>query len=530
LLIVGVLLACATAMSAYLAQQAGRRARQVARAYEALQEEVKVRQEAERELQAHRDNLEILVAERTRELEQARREAEAANHAKSDFLSHMSHELRTPLNGILGYAQILHRDVRLNEAQRENLESIIHCGDHLLALINDVLDLSKIEAGRLEVDKAPCDLQKLIKGVADMVQPRAARKGIAFQVHPSPELPLAVVTDAAKLRQILVNLLGNAVKFTKEGRITLRAHENPAGTFRLDVKDTGVGIAADELDEIFDPFKQVEAGKAAGGTGLGLAITKRLVTALDGTLSVESEKGQGSTFTVALPLEAAKAEDLTLLPEDGGLPGPQQVLAEGQERTVLVADDRDTNRDVLQGMLDAVGFRTLTASDGDEVLMDVRMPRLSGPEALKVIRDDPQLKNLKVIAVTASVFPEFREKAVEAGFDDFLGKPFRVEELLQKLAKHLGVKFAPLAHAEPAPRQVAAGDEVYSRVTEDQTQRLRDALRIKNLTAIKAVAQQLSADPGTVTVGERINKLARAFDFEQLANVIEDLEKSHGSD
>jgi signal transduction histidine kinase/CheY-like chemotaxis protein len=541
-LIVGALLAFAMAMSAYLAQQAGRRAREVARAYVALQEEVKIRQEAEQALQAHRDNLEVLVAERTRELEQARREAEAANHAKSDFLSHMSHELRTPLNGILGYAQILQRDVRLNEAQRENLEAIVNCGDHLLALINDVLDLSKIEAGRLEVDKAPCNLNKLVKGVADIVQARAARKGIAFEVKASPRLPQAVVTDAAKLRQILVNLLGNAVKFTEKGAVTLHATEKPECTLRFDVEDTGVGIAPEEIDEIFDPFKQVEAGKAAGGTGLGLAITKRLVTALDGTLSVKSEKGRGSTFTVALPFQIAEPEDLAVLPEDGDLQGPQELLADGREWTILVADDRDTNRDVLQGMLDAVGFQTLVASDGDEalavlrehpivdlVLMDVRMPRVSGPDALKMIREDERLKSLKVIAVTASVFPEFRQKAIEAGFDDFLGKPFRVEELLQKLAKHLDVKFAPLAAAEPVPadRQVAADD--YRGVAADQLERLRNALRIKNLTAIKAVAEQLSTDSGTAAVGEKINKLARAFDFKQLANLVEGLEQAHGS-
>ena len=379
-LIVGALLAFAMAMSSYLAQQAGRRAREVARANLALQAEGQNTTRGGASPAGHTvTTWKCLLPSGREKLELARREAEAANQAKSEFLSHMSHELRTPLNGILGYAQILQRDVRLGEAQRENLEAIVNCGDHLLALINDVLDLSKIEAGRLEVDKAPCDLHKLVKGVADIVQARAERKGIAFEAKASPELPQAVVTDAAKLRQILVNLLGNAVKFTEKGGVTLHATKAPDGDLRFDVEDTGVGIAPEEIDEIFDAFKQVEAGKAAGGTGLGLAITKRLVAALDGTLSVESEKGRGSTFTVALPFQEAQAEDLAVLPEDGGLQGPQQVLAVGQERTILVADDRDTNRDVLQGMLDAVGFKTLVASDGDEALDVLREHPERGP-------------------------------------------------------------------------------------------------------------------------------------------------------
>jgi CheY-like chemotaxis protein/anti-sigma regulatory factor (Ser/Thr protein kinase) len=455
----------------------------------------------------------------------------------------MSHELRTPLNGILGYAQILQRDRTCTSRQRDSLEAIVNCGDHLLALINDVLDLSKIEAGRLEVDLVPFDVYELIKGVGHIVGERAARKGLDFITDVSPEVPRGIVTDGAKLRQILVNLLGNAAKFTERGQVTLRANIDAGGSLRFDVVDTGVGMSAEELQDIFDPFKQVEAGKAAGGTGLGLAITKRLAEALGAAVDVISEKGQGSTFTVTLPFVEAPAEALAES-ADGDGDGRLLELADGQQCKILVADDRDTNRNVLQGMLEAAGFTTVLASDGDEaldrlrdhddvalVLMDVRMPRVSGIEALAQIRADERLRDRKVVAVTASVFPEFRHKAIEAGFDDFLGKPFRTEDLLRILKKHLDVRFvAETAVAEDNATPCAVegsrwGDEAVSRLA---LERLRAALRIKNLTAIKAVARELSSAPATAAVGDEIARLATAFDFRRLADLLNELENNDG--
>ena len=226
--------------------------------------------------------------------------------------------------------------------------------------------------------------------------------------------------------------------------------EHPRGSLRFEVVDTGVGMTSEEMTHIFDPFKQVEAGKAAGGTGLGLAISKRLADALGATIDVSSVQGEGSTFTVVMPLVEAEPEAWPETQHAASGDAAHFSLTEGQQWTILIADDRDTNRDVLQGMLEPAGFRTRLATDGDEalevlradeevdlVLMDVRMPRLNGIEALKMIREDAQLRHIKVIAVTASVFPEFRKKAIDAGFDDFLAKPFRVEELMHKLEKHL---------------------------------------------------------------------------------------------
>jgi signal transduction histidine kinase/CheY-like chemotaxis protein len=545
-LIVGILLAAAMASAAFLAQKSSLRAREIAETNRALQQEIETRQAAEEALKLHQEKLEELVMERTRELDQARREAEAANAAKSEFLSHMSHELRTPLNGILGYSQILQRGSQSAEQQRNSLEAIINCGDHLLSLINDVLDLSKIESGRLELEDAPFDLHKLIKGVKDISRERAVAKGLTFQVDVSPEVPRAIVSDAAKIRQILVNLLGNAVKFTDAGEVTLNVAEKPPGMLRFLVSDTGRGIAPGELDEIFDPFKQMEAGKAAGGTGLGLAITKQLAEALGGSITVESVLGQGSEFSVVLPLNEAPIEDLVIASQELPFDGEHLELADGQDWTILVADDRDTNRDVLQGMLEAVGFKTLLASDGQEaidvlqthdgvdlVLMDVRMPRLNGIEALEQIRKDDRFKNLKVVAVSASVFPEFRQKAESKGFDDFLGKPFRSEQLFAKLAKHLNVKYVDTSAKDAAlsaSPESGMSREDLPPLSEELLTRLREALRIKNLTAIKAVAAELSAQGPTAATGAEIGKLVSMFDFARLAELVDKLEQNDGTE
>ncbi len=542
LLIAGMLLAVTIAAITFLIQKTEQRAREVARANQALEKEVAIRQRTEIALEVHRDHLEELVDARTQELDMARQESEAANRAKSEFLSHMSHELRTPLNGILGYAQILQRDADATSPQRGHLRAIVNCGDHLLSLINDVLDLSKIEAGRLEVDGKACDLHGLVRGVANILRERAVAKGLTLDVEIAPQVPRGVVIDAAKLRQILVNLLGNGVKFTQQGGVSLHVAVGNAKTLRFTVSDTGVGINSHEIEGIFNPFKQMEAGKAAGGTGLGLAITRRLVEALGGTVEVQSEKDKGSVFSVALPLVEAEGEDLSSLERPTDEYGKQIILSPGQTCSILVADDSYANRDILRGMLIGAGFDVTLVSDGDEalellrgqndvglVLMDMRMPRINGMEALKFIRADKQLDHLKVIAVTASVFPEFKKQALEAGFDDFLAKPFRVEELMDKLQKHLDLQFTSVTLVEPpCPTEDTTflASEELANILPQVHERLRRALKVKNLTAIKAVGKELADDAATATAGAEIIRLVEGFDFDGLEKLTNKTEQN----
>ncbi|MHC4910057.1 MAG: ATP-binding protein, partial [Planctomycetota bacterium] len=476
-------------------------------------------------------------------LEQASEEALAASKAKSEFLSNMSHELRTPLNGVLGYAQILQRDAGMTEQQRESLASIENCGQHLLTLINDVLDLSKIEAGRMEVVSAPTDLHQLLKGVYDIVAPRAEVKGLDFTLDVSPEVPRGVHADATKLRQILVNLLGNAVKFTAKGSVDLHVREDVNHDLEFRITDTGIGMTEEEISEVFDPFKQAEGGHASGGTGLGLAISKRLVESMDGVLTVESKYGEGTIFTVTHPLIEAEDEDLAAIEEDSLSAGRDLVLAPGQSFKVLIVDDRQANRDILSKMLTSAGFAIDEACDGiealeridetdyDLVLMDVRMPRLNGIDATARVREDPRHEGLVIFAVTASVFPEFRVRAREAGFDDFLGKPFRLAELFQRIETHLGAKFESRSGAIETPAERAPSQRQASESRPDQTvhvdgevlARLSDALRVRNVTALNAIIADLATRPGCAPIADRMGAMARGFDFGGLERLIEAL-------
>jgi PAS domain S-box-containing protein len=471
------------------------------------------------------------------ELEKARREAEAANQAKSIFLANMSHELRTPLNAILGFTQLMDRDPSLTEEQQENLGVITRSGEHLLGLINEVLEMSKIEAGQVALQERIFDLYDLLYGLEEMFSLRAEDKGLALYFDWSDDVPRHVLAEEGKLRQILSNLLGNAVKFTQQGEVTLRVrcatHSKEMARLHFEVEDTGPGIAPQDLAVVFDPFVQASIDQRfQEGTGLGLSISRQYVNLMGGDLTARSELGQGSLFQFDLLVELAKDTELE------GETQHHRVLGletDQPEHRLLIAEDNESNRQLLVKLLEPLGFAIREAVNGqdavqiweqwepDLIWMDMRMPIMDGHQATMHIKGTTKGQDTVIIALTATAFEEERERVLFEGCEDFVRKPFREEEIFDMLVKYLDVRFIYEEPVQPPVSRIIQKDVQPPTDLVDIPSNLMADLQEAAITAdmsqiIKSIEQISLYNP---TVAERLADFAHNYEYKKILDLID---------
>ena len=457
-----------------------------------------------------------------------------ANRAKSVFLANMSHEIRTPMNAILGFSQLMLRDQDLTPQQCQYLGTINRSGEHLLALINDILEMSKIEAGRTTLNPSTFDLPVLLKDLEMMFRVRTDEKELSFSMDMVGDVPQYIVTDINKLRQVFINVLGNAVKFTDHGGIGLRVRADRTGAtgpvLRVEIEDTGPGISPDDQEKLFRHFEQTKTGQQAGtGTGLGLAISREFARLMGGDITVSSQVGKGSVFVIFFPLKKGEAHAV----QARDMPRHVLRLQPGQPTCrVLIADDVEDNRQLLAQLLGPVGFEIRLAANGAEavqefekwrphlVLMDFRMPVMDGHEAIRRIRAMTSGTDTKIIAVTASAMDENRQELMEIGADDFISKPFREVELFRKIHTHTGVEYvyADLPTATEQEATVELTPESLAVCPQELLHAMRESVLTADLDQLLAKIQEAEVCAPHIALGLR--RLAEDFQYQTLLDLL----------
>jgi PAS domain S-box-containing protein len=477
--------------------------------------------------------------------------SEQANKAKSTFLANMSHEIRTPMNAVLGCAQLLLNDQSFSARQTELLRIIERSGGHLLDLINDILDISMIEAGRVSLKEAVFDVHDLLQDMKAVFSMSAEAKAIRFFMDYDETLPRYILADGGKLRQVLVNLLGNAIKFTDKGGVVLRVRtdcqpgqpgENPGDmqhcTLLFEVEDSGSGISEEVLEKIFSPFEQPSGGVKPGGTGLGLPISSKLVQLMGARLSVESKVGVGSCFFFRLPVQAQQSEQECKLEKVDNRPVVGLELGTDPLR-ILVVDDSDANRVLLRRILEMAGFSVVEAGNGQEaidsfekfapqaVLMDIQMPVMDGLEATRRLKATEKGRAVPFIAITGNAFDEDQKKGLAIGMATYLCKPFRAEELLRVLGGCLDLRSLYQETApNPSPREQVVTAEMLSELPRELLASLRQAVAEGDTACLRELIARIKEKDAAAAVGLQV--LADRYDYQQLDALLKKGEQSHG--